>query len=279
MKKNNIIKEIYKEINSFSLMCIKNKIDIYAGCASFYIFVSFIPFLVILIALIPKLPITQGDFERMLLNVIPNEYSRTVLYITSDLYESNSGALSISVIVTLWAASRGLLGITRGLNEIAGEKEIRNLIIMRIISMFYTVLLLVVMILLLVMSAFGSEIIDFAQKHIYLPERVTDIYELTNMLMPVLLAGLFLFLFVVLPAGRRTVKSQIPGAFLAAFVWWVFTRLFAFYLSTFDSYSIYGSFAVVIFVGIWLYTGMYIMFIGATLNKVWALKKGNRYEG
>ena len=85
---------------------------------------------------------------------------------------------------------------------------------------------------------------------------------------------LFMFLFTVLPAQKVSVRSQLPGAAGAGFIWMIFTKLFSFYLSTFNGYSMYGSLAVILVPCVWLYAGMYIMFMGAFVNELIASRKG-----
>ena len=83
-----------------------------------------------------------------------------------------------------------------------------------------------------------------------------------------------MFFFTLLPNRKLSIKSQIPGAAGASFLWILFTKLFSFYLSTFNGYSMYGSFAVILVTGVWLYAGMYIMFMGALVNVYLASRKG-----
>ena len=270
--------ELIKKYTEFTAMCKKNRIDIYAACVSFYIFLSFIPFAIIILSIIPYLPFTQNDLENLLVGIVPADYKETLRVVINQLYSLNVGTLSISIIATVWAAARGILGITKGLNEIADVNESRNFISMRLWSMFYTIFLIIAIIMTLVITVFGSNIVSVISKYFVLTKWITNLISVKNLIVFLLLAILYICFFTVLPAGKITIKSQIPGAFLAALVWWGFSKIFELYLSTFNSYSIYGSFAVVIIIGIWLYTGMYIMFMGAVLNKLWSQKKGTENE-
>ena len=80
-------------------------------------------------------------------------------------------------------------------------------------------------------------------------------------------------------AKKIKIRSQMIGAGLSSLLWILFTKLFSIYLSTFNGYSMYGSFAVVLITGVWLYTGMYIMFMGALVNHILASRKGKDNEG
>ena len=85
---------------------------------------------------------------------------------------------------------------------------------------------------------------------------------------------LYMFFYCVLPYRKIRILSQVWGAAAASLLWILFTRLFSLYLSSFTGYSMYGSFAVVLVIGIWLYVGMYLMFLGALMNLYIESNKG-----
>lgn len=276
MKKNNKEKilQLYNDINDFSKLSNYNRLDIYAACAAFYIFMSFIPFLTILLALVPYLPVAQRDVDTVIMTVLPKEYDDLVELLLNNLFLNNSVALPVSILGTIWASARGIMGITKGLNQILSINEYRNFVYMRIRSAFYTLFLWLAVILLLILTVFGDYIRSIIGRYVIVPDFVDDILAFRNLAMLVMLFLLFVFLFVALPAKKMKIKQQLPGAFLASLVWWLFTRLFSFYLSTYDSYSIYGGFAIIVIISVWLYTGMLIMFMGAQLNVVLSSRKG-----
>lgn len=271
----NRLKGHIQKYKDFLNACKNNRIDIYAACVSFYIFLSFIPFVVILLSIVPFLPLNQQDLETFIIGIIPQEYKNIILYITNELYSHSTGTLSISIIATVWAASRGFLGITKGLNEIFGVKETRNNFVIRVFSMFYTVFLIVGMIILLIMSVFGRNILSLIKRLGAFSDWIYNLIPIKDLMVLILLAILFLFVYTVLPDIKKKAAHQIKGACFSAIVWWGFSKIFEVYLSYFHSYSMYGSFAVLIIIGIWLYTGMYIMFIGAVLNSGWSERKEN----
>jgi membrane protein len=62
-------------------------------------------------------------------------------------------------------------------------------------------------------------------------------------------------------------EEQLPGAFFAATVWSMFSWGFSLYVTYSNSYSIYGSLSIIVIIMLWLYFCMYIMLIGAYLNR------------
>lgn len=276
--KNKLLK-YFEEIQSFGKMVTRNRLSVYAACTSFYMILSFAPFLIVFISLIPYLPISQDVVLAKLLSVCPSEYEYAVERVVLDLYLNSTRAISFSTIVIIWAAGRGILGITQGLNEIVGVRESRNFIYMRIRSALFTLLLIAGIMVLLIVSVFGSRIMGIVNRYVKVPDFINSIVAFKDAVMIVIMFGLILFLFVALPNVRIKIKGQLLGAFVASVSWVLFSNIFSLYITQYNGYSMYGSFAVIIIFGVWLYTGMYIMFMGAQLNEAIVSRKGNKHEG
>ncbi len=279
----NGIKKI-KESRQFKNLCDlfklsgEKRIDIYSAGAAFYIFMSFIPYSLILLSTVKYLPFSKDDLLVFTNDVLPMGLNGLVVLIIDELYSKGIGILSLSIIAAIWASAKGVLGITKGLNEINNAHDRQGFIYLRTRSIICTLLLMLGMILLLVISVFGNTITDIIKRHAVIPVGIVNLLELKNVIMFFVLSIVFLFFFCALPAKKIRIRSQIPGAALSSFVWIMFTKLFSMYLSTFGGYSMYGSFAVVLVIGIWLYTGMYIMFMGALINEMIASRKGKDNE-
>ena len=86
----------------------------------------------------------------------------------------------------------------------------------------------------------------------------------------------FIFMVVIvvltysyLPSGKRSLRSQIPGAILSCTASMIFTYAFGFFMGTFwKASSFYGSLASVFLLAMWLRYVMAILFYGAAFNKI-----------
>lgn len=269
----------YDHLVSITSVMAQKRIDVYSACAAFYIYMSFIPFVLILLSLIRYLPFSKQDLLMIIDLILPADTDAVVIRIIDELYARGIGTLSISVAAAVWASGKGVLGIAKGLNEINDCKYNRSFLYVRAKSAICTMLLVLCMIMMLIISVLGNTITGIIKRMIDIPPYVAGILELVNVFVFFFLFIVFMFLFCVLPDRKMSIRSQIPGAAGAALVWMLFTKLFSFYLSTFDGYSMYGTFAIVIVTGVWLYFGMYIMFMGALSNKLIASRKGRDHEG
>ncbi len=262
----------------FLSVCSTKRLDTYSAAAAFYIFVSFIPYLLIILSTIKYLPFTKQDLLAFLGDLLPGGTDWFVERMADEMYEKGIGVLSFSVIAVVWASAKGVFGITRGLNDIFDIKVNYGMWYLRARSALCTLLLMIGMILMLVISVFGNTIITIVNRHITIPDTVISLMEAKNIIMFFVLFTVFMFFFCVLPGRKIKPGTQVIGAAIAGMLWIGFTKLFSYYLSTFNGYSMYGSFAVILIIGVWLYSGMYIMFMGALLNKTIASRKGNKNE-
>ena len=270
--------KIYKSLSEFLSVLSDKRLDMYSAGAAFYIFMSFIPYLLIVFSTIKYLPFSKQDLLGFIDDILPVSPDSFMVSMVDELYTRGLGVLSVSIIAAIWASAKGVLGITKGLNEIFDAKAPWNFVYLRIRSAVCTLLLMVAMILVLVISVFGKTIVAIVNRYIMIPKHVSDLIENSNLIMWPVLFLLFMFFFCVLPARKIKPKSQITGAAGASLIWILFTNLFSFYLSTFNGYSMYGGFAVIIVIGVWLYACMYIMFMGALVNELLASRKGLNHE-
>ncbi len=264
---NKKLRELINWLMGFKDQLKRNHVDVYSASAAFFIFVSIIPFLLVLLTLIPYTPITKSDLLAAIVELLPSEMDALGINIIDELYGKSSAILSISAVAAIWSAARGVQAITKGLNEISGIEETRNYFVMRIWSAFYTLFMIVALVVMLVGGVFGRHIRYLAERYFYeFPVSIKAIFSYRDIIMIAVLFFLFLFFYTVLPAQKMKIKRQVPGAIFAAIGWWVFSGLFSVYTMHYNSYSMYGSLATVIIMMLWLYAGMYIMFLGAQIN-------------
>ena len=121
-----------------------------AGNASYFLLLSLFPLAILLLSVLQYIPVTQADLLSFIELLVPETLWPFFDYLTNDLYAGRSTAiLSISVVMMLWSASRGLHSILCGLNNVTGAKETRPWLRRRLICMGYTLLTMVALLLTL----------------------------------------------------------------------------------------------------------------------------------
>ncbi|MCR5602226.1 MAG: YihY/virulence factor BrkB family protein [Lachnospiraceae bacterium] len=268
------LNNIYNKTRVFADEIKINHLDVYSAGTAFYLFISIIPFFVALFSLVPYTPMSGQDILGLSL-LLPEEFNILIQAVTAEAYVKNSARLWIALVIGIWSAARGVMYITKGLNEILDVKEMRNYFILRLWAAIYTLFIVVAMILLLIFGVFGKRILEIISAHLpHLPETVsrvlTAIIDFRILITMVCLFVLFLFLYTVLPNKKLDIWYQIPGAALCSVGWWAFTRLFSFLVGIFTVFSMYGSLATAVATMLWMYCCMYILFICAEINSHFA---------
>lgn len=200
--------------------------------------------------------------------VMPSPIVPMMSSLIESLYNSTVGVTSVAAIVTVWSASKGMLSIMRGLNAMNGVVEDRNYFVQRILASFYTILLLIVLLLSLVFMVFGTTLVRL------LNDRIPILDHLMSVAMhfkPLFSWGILTLVFMVIYAYVPNVKlkltKQFPGALFTAISWNLFSWGFSAYIEQVNDFGVYGSLSTIIVVMMWLYFCMYLLLVGAHINR------------
>lgn len=246
----------------------KKNIAAYAASTAFFFFLSLVPMLMVICTVLPYTPLTEENLVTAVTDVTPEAVDSLATELIEEVYRKSAGALSIAIIATIWSAGKGVLALMRGLNAINDVEENRNYLSIRMIASFYTVVMLVVMILFLFVMVFGNQLVNLMLHRVPQMQYLVSLYmEFRFLVVWVLLTLLFAAVYAYVPDKKIKFKEQIPGASFTAVVWSAFSWGFSLYISRSGAYSIYGSMSIIIIVMIWMYLGMYIVMIGAYINR------------
>ena len=142
--------------------------------------------------------------------------------------------MPLSALMALWASGKGMQAITNGLNTIYHVKETRNWLMTRIYSVFYMLLFVLAIIVTLLVLVLGNRIQVAAQRTIPILGRLlAKVIGARTLLVFAVLFAVFLVLYKVLPNRKATFKSQLPGAFMIAVAWMIFSYGFSLYFEFF----------------------------------------------
>ncbi|MCR4808046.1 MAG: YihY/virulence factor BrkB family protein [Lachnospiraceae bacterium] len=265
---------VYYALYKFAVEVKDNHLDVYSAGTAFYLFISIIPFFIALFSMVPYTPLSRQDVIG-LSKMFPSEFDILIQAVTAEAYVKSSARLWIALVIAVWSAARGIMYMTKGLNEIYDVSERRNYFILRFWASIYTLFIVAAIVILLVMGVFGKRILEVLSAHLpHLPEDVASglaaIIDWRILITLVCLFILFVFLYTMLPNTKLNFVYQTPGAAFCAVAWWLFTKLFSFVVGKFGGFSMYGSMATAIASMLWLYCCMYILFICAELNNHFA---------
>lgn len=256
-----IIKDFNRRMN-------KKNISAFAASTTFFLFLSLIPMLILLCSIIPYTAITEANLMTFITELTPDVIDSLVISIIHDVYDKSAGVISVAAITTLWSAAKGMMALIRGLNEINDVDEDRNYVVLRGIASFYTILMLAVLLLSLVVMVFGNALVNGVIRAVPQTERIFDFLMNFRLLFSVgiMIIG-FAMIYAYIPNKKLKFIFQIPGAVFSAILWNVFSWAFSIYVEKINNFNTYGNLATIVIVMLWLYICIYIIMIGAYINR------------
>ena len=240
----------------------------YAAQAGYFIIMSFIPFILCLTTLIRYTPLTYKVVREAIVGFVPQNLQSFILSIVAEVYTRSAAVVPVTAFVALWSAGKSIQSLTNGLNTIYHVKETRNWLVNRIHAVVYMFLFVVALIGSLLILVLGNRIQQIAVAYVpFLGRIVARLMGARTLLVFAVLFFIFLVLYKVLPNRKATFKSQVPGAFITAVAWSLFSYFFSLYFDFFPGFSnMYGSLTALIAVMLWIYVCMNLVLYGAEIN-------------
>lgn len=270
------IKEMYLHTCTICKKVGKDNVSVFSAQAAFFIILAFFPFIMFLLTLVQYLPIRESVMLRTFTDIMPKAINPYIVLIVSEVYDHATTTItSVTAITALWSASKGFLGLVRGLNSVYGISETRNYIKLRLMSAFYTLGFTILLIITLLILVFGRPIYVWVENwHPELINIALVIISFRTAVAMLLLTSYFVLIFLVIPNRKTRLLAELPGALIAAAGWLIFSFGFSFYIDHMGGFSsTYGSLTAIILLMLWFYFCMYILFIGAEFNVYLAEKK------
>ena len=255
-------------IRDFSKQLAKDNISVYASGTAFFFFLSLMPTLIIVCSLLPLTSLTEKNLLIAAVKVMPDFLDSLTVLMIKQMYEQSARILPFAIIILLWSSSKGMLGLMYGLNIVNEVTETRNYILLRMEAMFYMVITVTALLVSLTLSVFGKAIVNGIYAHF--PDIGIFVYLIMRfrfLFVWFLLTAVFAVTYTFVPNKKLKMRFQIPGAVFTAVGWSLFSFVFSVYVDKFRGMSTYGSLSTVIIMMFWLYCCLYILLIGANLNR------------
>lgn len=255
-------------LRQFTRQIKQEHISAHAASTAFFLFLSLVPMLIVLCAIIPYTPLTQADLAAFLTDLTPEMVDPVVKSLVAEVYIRSKGVLPLAVLLTIWSAAKGVMALMNGLNVINEVEEKRNYFVVRGVASFYTLVMLLILLLSLFFMVFGNQFV-FLILH-----QIPQLRDLIGFLMNFRFLFVWLFLtvffgmiYTYIPNKKLLFKEQVTGAMFSAIIWIIFSWGFSIYVDFGYSSNIYGSLTIIVIVMLWMYFCMYIILLGAYLNR------------
>ena len=238
---------------------------------SYYLILAFFRFLFFLINLLSFTPLPNRLLLANFYAILPQDTAMLVKTMLTETVQAKSGTLLVlSMLTSLWAASRGMSAIIRGLNHSYGVKESRHFIRLNLVALLSTIGLTVMVMLSFIMIVLGR--IIGSTVFGYLGAK-SLFYSIWSFLRYGITIGLLLITFYLiyryLPNRKMNGNRILTGAVFTTFGWIGASLLFSFYVNNFGSYAtVYGSLGGLFALIFWLYLSTLIFLLGGAINAI-----------
>jgi membrane protein len=249
----------------------------HAAALTYYALMSMFPALLVGVALLGLLgqESTVDDVARYLTDRgAPEATVDAVRSSMETAVHSQAGAstvlLVIGLAIALYSASSAFGAAGRALNAVHRADEDRGFVKRKALQIGSTLLLIVFSVAVLVMVFLGGEVARELFDEIGLGRTAGAVWTWVRWPLAVVVTmAIFSYVYAVAPDHQRPFRLISPGAVLAVLVWIAASAGFFFYVDNFGSYNaVYGAFAAVVILLLWLYLTNVAMLLGAELNEV-----------
>jgi membrane protein len=239
-----------------------------AGLA-FYFMLAFFPLLIFLISVLGLMPSAQDKLIDYLTKATPPEAKELLRDWTRSVEDKTTGGiLSLSLLVSLWAASSGMNALMRALNVAYEIEEGRPWWKARLVAIGLVLALAVFVIGGAMLIIFGDALAAALAGRFGLGEVFTAVWPYVDYLigLGLLMVGIAL-IYRFAPNAQQNWRRHAPGAVFAVVAMAISSFLFSIYLGYAPSYSAtYGSLGAVIVLMLWLYILGLAIFFGGEIN-------------
>ncbi len=247
-----------------------------AGHIAYMGLFALFPFLIFLVALAGFLG--QGEAAttsvELGLELLPDDVASALQPAIDQVRSApHAGLITFGILATLWASSSGLEALRHALNLAYAVADQPAFWRTRLESLLLTILAAIVVIVVMVLLVVIPLVLDTIQVVFHKQAgTVPDAGYLAgyrDVLGFLLLLGLLMLLYRVLPNVKLRATEIVPGALLAWLLWIVAVYGYSIYLRSVPSFSItYGSLGGIVVTLFFFYISALLFVFGAEFNSV-----------
>lgn len=248
----------------------KDHLSMIAAGLAFYAMLASVPMIAAAISLYGLVADPQDIQEQFsdLEGVMPEEANQLLLDQMQQVSEEGGGAglgALISILLALWAGSRGTKAAMEALNITYDEQESRGFIKLSAVGLALTLalvlfgLLAVAVIVVLPPLLQALPLPDMAQTAISI--------AIWPLLLLIGIAGITM-MYRYGPSRKQPAWRWLScGSTTAALLWVVASALFSLYVTNFGNYNeTYGSLGAIVILLLWFYISAFVLLLGAELD-------------
>lgn len=254
-----------KILTGFTDILNKPEMQILPGQIAFCFLMSIVPIATIS-AIVASYITHSFDFMGVVETMMPSALSKILLSLADDI--QFQGVAFVLVLYLLLGSNAPASIITA--SNLLYDVEQPNYLKLKMKSFYMTVIIVILLLFVVLIPLFGDTIVKFLIE-------LFDIDFLYHYRFAyVILKGLGSFLimyfiiktlYTIAPSKKIKSSTTTKGALFTSIGWIVATYIFAFYITNIASYDVlYGNFANILIILLWLYILAYLFVVGMALN-------------
>ena len=273
-----VLRDIYDAVDEFSRGLGRRRITTYSAACAYYLFMSLVPMIMLVVSVVQYTPLTESLILDTLSDYVPDQLYQIVKTIVSSIYSGGRVALTVSILLTIWSASKSMKALMRGMDSVYDAARSEDFFVFSLRACFYMVIFVALLLVSLLVMVYGGEILALLYDLLPHGGAVDWLFGLARYLRYVVflavLTLVFSFTYWRMPARRLRYMSQWPGAAFCAVSWVLFSLIFSAYVSVSGIFGAYGVIGTVMVAMMWVYYCFYFLLLGGYINHYIALRRG-----
>ena len=257
--------EAKKLIISFKDILKKPEMQILPGQIAFYFIMSIVP--IIAISAVVASYITKNfDFMETVNSVLPPVFANILTSLATNMKIEGFAFVLVLYLIVASNAPASIMTASNVLYDIEQPKFVN----LKLKSFFMTIIIVLLLLFVVLIPLFGDIIVKFLTE-IFNSDFLQN-YKLLYLIIKALGSFIIMFyiirlLYTVAPNKKIDRRTTIKGSLFTSFGWILATYIFAFYITNIASYDVvYGNFANVLILLLWVYILAYLFVVGMALN-------------
>jgi membrane protein len=220
--------EIFEMVYSFMRKIKYDHVSSFAGHAALFLLMSVFPMAMFFISMFNYIPIDSEELAKYVFKILPEGLSPLVNQVFDEAYAESTTALkSFTMLVMLFCASKGVYAVIIGMNAVYGIRETRGAVFLYVIAIVYVIFFFVAIGLTMGLIVLGNNIFSWLLNFIPQLEAFYGLFRYGKyILMPFILIGFFLLVYMNVPNRKSKVRYEMLGAVFSTIVWLVYSWAF-----------------------------------------------------
>lgn len=271
---------LFKRIIELNERLKTHQISAFAGQTAYFFVLSFFPLMIFIVSIISKLDINYDFAVSYIREFLPDNIHEMIFsFIGETVHVEGITLLSVSGIAMLYSSSRAVGALQRAINMSYGVEETRNIILLKVLGMLYTLLFTIMIVLSITIPSLAGSLIDFLTQTFgfrFDTQWIGFLDLIRNLVLIGTFVVVFTSIYAFLPNKKMHLTEIYPGALFAVVGSIVGNFIFTRLVIGLTDYSIlYGSLSAMIAFMVWVYFLGLVIIVGAEINAMHFEKKEN----